>query len=210
MKKSLFLLTAFLLLGITTIFPTQSATSQTTCPDGNPYCENVFSGDPESRFENIRDKYHRRVNEALNKQIATISGTSFRCDQNFEDIKIETDISVVSAERYRELSQYKQAVGILRERVAIDIPVERLSDLQTALQSVETLQKVMEQEVDIAENALTIALNSYAEMRILYPLHKELECLIPKLQELRDAWYGLVYQVSRMPRKFINAAEICS
>lgn len=66
--------------------------------------------------------------------------------------------------------------------------------------------KEVEEERDFSKQAFDVALQVYDEMRIAYPLHKQLNCLAKSLQSEMRQLAGLRVQVQCMPSKFINAA----
>ncbi len=175
----------------------------------NTYCDTAFDEDYDvvEKFRLIKDEYHQDTNKFLNKNLAKISGTTFTCDQKRDKTAIDTNIVNYYYEREFELYKYKAAIFTLADMAKNDIPQSgEPIENQTALKMTLKRSEMILREAMIAEKALKISLASYKEMRVMYPLHKELECLIIDLHDLRAAWELLVDQIARMPAKFINAA----
>lgn len=64
----------------------------------------------------------------------------------------------------------------------------------------------IERERYSAQKAFDIALQAYDEMRVAYPLHKQLECIASNLEEERDQIARIRTYAQCFPAKFINAA----
>ncbi|MBI5414493.1 hypothetical protein HZA38_03175 [Candidatus Peregrinibacteria bacterium] len=169
----------------------------------NPYCDTVLEEpDHEKAFEEIRTKYHEDTNTFLNEHISKIEGTTFRCDAKREFTALETSFEEIYFERKIELYKYTAAL-----RRLFEFPEAPSGNTFTeVLNSAQYFSERIDREIDISEKVLRIAVQSYAEMRLYYPLHKELECLAYDLQKLRDSWEFFGEQISRMPAKFINAS----
>ncbi len=183
-----------------------------TCEDyekqdeNNEYCDTVQKkGSVESRFENIRTAYHSEANSAFNALFTKLAKTSFQTDQNRDRTAEQTEFAGVYVSRQLELKAYTSALETLKKSNQL---CANSSDLvEEALKCAYGLKEQITFEQITAEKALRITLSSYAEMRLLYPLHAEFENLISETKDLRDMWEKFITQIARMPAKFINAAS---
>lgn len=180
-----------------------------TINEDNPFLEQfeteIQSGsDFMSVYEEIKNSYHDQVNEKLNTEIekfvSGLSNDSTEMCQPFQGYE-KTHPLVLSIEIRTLLGQYECA---LLEYVK-NPPLPYTRSFQ--IEAVNTLQSIsieLQTEILKSYKALDAAMHAYSEMRMWYPVHRDLQCLISQLEIYRDALRGFVDQITRLPAKFYN------
>lgn len=181
----------------------------------NEYCTMALRQSRQNTREtllSLQRKYHGETNEYINANLEKISHTfSFQgagCRQQESSFETgEANTWAIYLERKIEFYKYHAALHYLAANIGVQGSAAEIgSGIAGALSSSLTLKEEILWELEIARRSLIATLEGYAQMRILYPLHQELEVLICELNILRDEWQKFVEQIARMPAKFINAS----
>jgi hypothetical protein len=90
----------------------------------------------------------------------------------------------------------------------LQVSTPEFSQLNLFQQTKNTRQQLFT-EIELTNKTTVTALEAVGKMQTAYVIHKELECTIKSLENLRDGLSDLVGQMIRIPSKYINCGFEC-
>lgn len=183
--------------------------TEVSTEDENKYLEELQKGLREGEFlesyDRVKEEYHNEVNDYFNEIFAVhmkpFSQFKNRDNCTAEPDDIFTTTPVISQSTLDNLRKYECALLVFVK----DPPL--LGNEKTLYQGVGTkafIQEMLRLEIDQSYDALEQMIPLYNEMRTLYPVHRDLECLIGQMEEYRNALRGFVDEIVWLPAKFYN------
>lgn len=158
-------------------------------------------------FETIKEEYHEAINESFNEQIDKLSknlyqsnGRSDKVCSPFEFEK-ETKSLKVAHEMIEKFRKYECALTYYIER-----PPYKGDELyiNEGLTNLRNIQSELRQEIRFSYLAIEKSIEMYNELRLWFPIHRDLLCLIEQMKTYRNAVRNFIDQVVRMPAKYYN------
>ena len=225
-KKSSFLFSLFLFLFLSGFLYTGAVLAEETeekkevsysCgEEGNAYLEKFDTAKNgksfSEAFEEVKKDYHEKVNETFNEKVEYLSVSIFGegKTENFEKActpfqqASETLTAQLTQDLMIEFWEYECALSKIAETPQLLGTELTHSD---GVNSLYTQESMILNEIENSYMALTQTIEMYSEMRIWYPVHRDLECLISQMQKYRNAVRGFVDRVSIMNAKYGNYAS---
>lgn len=204
------LLSSFLFCSLFTIERTK-AFSEEAISSYSEYFQSAqqeANGDNMKAFEALKKKYHEDMNTYFNEHITEISKSAYTSEQKDVEVctpfikKEETNIDTVYENGLQKFWEYE---AVLQN---IDIRTTKNSTLfEEGFLELNTQEYMLLEEIENAHTSFLLTFQMYSEMRQMYPVHRDLECLIFEMEQYRTALRKFVDRIIIMPAKFYNYAS---
>jgi len=158
-------------------------------------------------YEIVKTEYHERINEIFNEKMEKLNNNIYQAEsQNIKlcsPFKYETDTKSlnVAREMIKNFRKYECAL-----EVYIDKPLYSGNELYINQGSIrlDTIRSTLRQEVRFSYLAIKQTIEMYNELRLWFPIHRDLLCLIEQMKIYRNALRNFIDQIVRMPSKYYN------
>lgn len=158
-------------------------------------------------YLSLQEKYHTDVNKEFNKKMEILSQEIYKNDADNSNlcspfVEKTTSSSLVVSQSIRKLfEQYECTLIIYANNPQLD--GSEVSILQ-GLATLNTIETELRSEISKSYKALERTLQIYSEIRMWYPVHRDLMCLIEELKTYRNALRKFIDIVIFLPSKFYN------
>lgn len=158
-------------------------------------------------FTSVKEEYHKQVNDEFNEHIEKLSQDYYKNDGVYQKECVlwgdetSTNTLRISQSMIQRFEKYECALNEYIKNPPLN------GDEITQLQAVQTLNYIvyrLETELSKSYTALELTIQMYSEMRLWYPVHRDLLCLIDQLEDYRDSLREFVDDIVRLPIKFYN------
>lgn len=173
-------------------------------------------------FHKIKPTYHLYINCMFNNAVELLKKSADSaqpgCMKHGDYKKILESSQIIAVDEQsgksyglaelviEEYKLYNMYLDKLEETVKTGLPQENTYTLDAVNESLLARTQQIELEREIAEKAFDTAFLVYDEMRMTYPLHKQLQCLAKNLEDERTQLARIRILSECLPAKFINAA----
>lgn len=159
-----------------------------------------------AKYEEVRDLYHKRVNDVFNKKLALMkqgdkgSGTAEipKGDNCSENNYSTFCLALATAKEYENY-----IIGLDKLKLVVDVPEDR-SIAGTSMGVIGKRAEIENEKVR-AKKTLDVALATYNELAGLYQQHLEYEKMIKNLTKYNKKVTEFRKEVEELPPKFIDA-----
>ena len=172
---------------------------------------NELKGDKNENFDTayytVKDEYHEAINDIFTDKVTKLSNNIYQNGGNNEKIcspfkyEEDTDSLKIAREMVEKFRKYECALMVYVEtppykgdEVFFDEGVVRLKTVQIRLR----------QEIRFSYMAMEKTIQMYNELRLWFPIHRDMLCLIEQMKAYRNAVRNFIDQVVRMPAKYYN------
>ncbi len=155
----------------------------------------------------VKDEYHDRINDIFVENITKLSNNIYQNAGKNEKIcspfKYEkvTKSLKISREMIANFRKYECALEFYIKHPPYSGKEVFLNDGVVRLK---TIQSRLRQEIRFSYLAMEKSLEMYNELRLWFPIHRDLLCLIEQMKTYRNAVRNFVDQIVRMPAKYYN------
>ncbi len=155
----------------------------------------------------VKDEYHARINELFAENITKLANNIYQNGGIDEKIcapfkyEKQTQSLQVTREMVKNFRMYECA---LEKYIAKPPYSENEILLTEGVQRLNTVQMRLQQEIRWSFLALEKTIEMYTELRLWFPVHRDLLCLIEQMKAYRNAVRNFVDQIVRMPAKYYN------
>ncbi len=161
-------------------------------------------------YKTVKKEYHDRINDIFNKRMQKLNNNIYQ--SNSQNRKLcspfkfekETKSIKVAREVMQYFRKYECALTVYVEHP----PYSGKEFLTTqGTMRLNTIKVQLQQEIRVSYLAIKETLDMYNELRLWFPIHRDLLCLIEQMKTYRNALRNFIDQVVRMPSKYYNYAS---
>jgi hypothetical protein len=158
-------------------------------------------------YKSLQNKYHEDVNTEFNKKIEILSKEIYKNDTDNSNLcspfteKVTSSSLVVSQTIRKLFEQYECTLIIYANNPQLD--GTEVSIMQ-GLATLNTIETELRSEISKSYKALERTLQIYSEIRMWYPIHRDLMCLIEEIKTYRNAIRKFIDIIIFLPSKFYN------
>ncbi|MBT4631495.1 hypothetical protein HOC00_00830 [Candidatus Peregrinibacteria bacterium] len=173
--------------------------------------ENPYT-DTKLEVEDVFVKYHLNVNAITNQYLEiliTEEDPVVLFPQNVEDCASENVSTFCLADVLnKELRDLETAFAERSDEFEIPSDGDLENRIDAALKQTADRQLLINDELEVAKMTLDLTLETYNQIQLVYPLHKEFLTLIENLEDYRDNLGALRAVIDGFPSKFNDATTI--
>lgn len=158
-------------------------------------------------YEQTKEKYHSDINIYFNEKMNILSNDIYGNHEVSEKVcspfpySVDSSSLVVSQNMMELFQKYECALNAY-----ISNPIMNGDEIsfEQGISTLDTQQRVLRNEVSRSFKALELTIHMYSEMRMWYPVHRDLQCLASQVKTYNKSLREFVDQIVRMPAKFFN------
>jgi hypothetical protein len=155
----------------------------------------------------VKKEYHKRINDIFTEKMEKLSKNLYqsegRSDKLCSPFKFEKETKSlrVGREMLKHFRDYECALDFYIQNPPYSGNEIYFNDGVVRLN---TIKSRLRQEIRFSYIAIEKSIQMYNELRLWFPVHRDLLCLIEQMKAYRNALRNFIDQIVRMPAKYYN------
>lgn len=159
------------------------------------------------KYQNMKTQYHEDIAEIFSKHFTTIFGETEK-NTTPENIcapfylEAESSAQALTLQIDTQYQYYK--CTLLELSYTPRVNTSNKPTLFSSIGELQSQEQTYLNEIEDSYTAKELTMQTYQEMRMWYPVHRNLQCLIQELTDYNSELRNFVDRIVIIPKKFLN------